>query len=390
MSYYEITDTRVRRIALALGVGLLLGILLYLAAGTRNNSAFFQGDFPAFYAAAEIVWSGRGTDLYDYALQQTLENRHWPGDQGFFIFPYPPFFALLLAPLAALSPLMAKALASAVLFAALFGALVLARKTSAFIHRHFLFSLAYLSTFVPLEMAIVGVQNTALSILCFGLVFWASQHGRPLLTGLFASLLLYKPQYGTILFLYLLGRGQRPELIGWGLGALVLYLLGTLVLGVSWPLAWLTAAIHFGEINFTINDYNMISLAGVSYWIAETTVGVGARGLPWGYLLSAILLLFSVWYVRRDATRFALAPYFVLLLAPQALFYDVAIAVYCLLRALRPNHPGDFKLLGGIWLYGIGALLLRNLVSFPLFNILLMAILWIHFSKLTKQPSHSS
>jgi hypothetical protein len=389
MPNFELTDARLRRITLALAIGLVLGVLLYLAAGKREESSFIGGDFPAFYAAAEIVWSGRGADLYDYKLQRELENRHWPDFSGnFYVYAYPPFFALLLSPLAALSPLVAEGLASALLFASLLAALALTREVSPFVRRHFLFSLIYLLTLVPLEISIVGVQNTALSILCFAFIHWASQTERPLLTGLGASLLLYKPQLGALLFLFLMSRGRREELMGWGFGALVLYLLGTLVLGAFWPLVWAQEAAHFGEINFTINDH-MITLAGVMYWIFENALGAGARGLPWAYALSTTILLLSILYARRDEKRFALVPYLVLFLSPQSLYYDLGIAVFCFLRDLRPGNTKDFMILGAIWLYSVTAFALRRSVSFPLFAVPLVAIFWIHFRRIREQALHS-
>lgn len=379
MSHEPINPARLNRITLGLGLGLLLGFGLYLLAGNRPESAFLRGDFPAFYAAAEIVWTGRGAELYDFALQQALENQHWPDFAGgYYIFPYPPFFALLLAPLAALPPLLAKALASGILLAACLGALLLARQSSAFVRQHFLFCLFYLLTFAPLQIAIVGVQNTALSLLCLALVFKARDAGRPLLMGLGAALLLYKPQFGVLVGCLLLGRGRRDEWIGWGLGALLLYLLGIRVLGPAWPLTWLQGATQFGDLNFTSNGHHMISLAGLLYWGGEVFLGSGARALPWAYLLSAGLLLLGVAYVRREEGRWALVPALVLLLSPQTLFYDVAIAVFFLLQDLRPGHPRDFSILAAIWLYGLLALMLRDLVNFPLFSLLLLAIGWLH------------
>ncbi len=383
MSPEPMNPARLNRITLGLGLGLLLGFGLYLLAGNRPESAFFRGDFPAFYAAAEIVWTGRGAELYDFALQQALENQHWPDFAGgYYIFPYPPFFALLLAPLAALPPLLAKALASGVLLVACLGALLLVRQSSAFVRQHFLFCLFYLLTFAPLQIAIVGVQNTALSLLCLALVFKARDAGRPLLMGLAAALLLYKPQFGVLIGCFLLGRGRWDELLGWGLGALLLYLLGILVLGPAWPLPWFQAATHFGDLNFTSNGHNMISLAGLLHWGGEVVLGSGARVLPWAYLLSAGLLLLGVAYVRRDERRWALVPALVLLLSPQTLFYDVAIALFFLLQDLRPGHPRDFLLLGAIWLYGLLALMLRDLVTFPLFSPLLLVISWIHVQRI--------
>lgn len=139
---YELTDARIQRLGWAFAVGLLISILLYLAFGEREQSALFRGDFQAFYAAAEIVWSGRGQELYDYALQREIQNRHWSDFEGqFYIYAYPPFFALALAPLAVLPPLAAKMLVSGILLACLIGALLLMRETSPFVQRHFVFVL---------------------------------------------------------------------------------------------------------------------------------------------------------------------------------------------------------------------------------------------------------
>jgi hypothetical protein len=385
MSNDKISEVRLRRITIALALGLSLGVLLYLAVGNRENAAFFQGDFPAFYAAAEIVWTGRGEELYDYALQRELETHHWPDFKGsFYIYPYPPFFALFLSPLASYSPLQAKAIASVFLFVALLGAMVLARRSSDFIRCHFLFALVYLLSFVPLQMAIAGDQNTTLSILCFALMYGAERKGLPFLTGMFASLLLYKPQFGGLVFIYLLVRGRRVELIGWGLGALLLYLFGTLVLGLSWPSIWFESATNFGNLNFTINNYNMISLAGVMYWLSDLVMGSGTQGLPWAYLISAVLLMFSAWYVRRNPKYFVLVPVLTLWLSPQTLFYDVSIALFYFLCELRPYNNSDFNLLAGIWFYGIMAFIFRDLVTFPLFSVLLLGILYFHFPKLVR------
>ncbi|HSO79431.1 MAG TPA: hypothetical protein VLQ88_04555, partial [Chromatiaceae bacterium] len=197
--------------------------------------------------------------------------------------------------------------------------------------------------------------------------------------------------FGVLIGCFLLGRGRRDELLGWGLGALLLYLLGILVLGPVWPLPWLQAATHFGDLNFTSNGHNMISLAGLLHWGGEVVLGSGARVLPWAYLLSAGLLLLGVAYVRRDERRWALVPALVLLLSPQTLFYDVAIALFFLLQDLRPGHPRDFLLLAAIWLYGILALMLRDLVTFPLFSLLLLAILGWHVQSIrARDPAPDS
>lgn len=388
MTTTALSAGRLRRVTLALAMGLLLGFMMYLVSGKREESAFYRGDFPAFYAAAEIVWSGRGDRLYDLDLQREVENHHWPDFHGgFFIFPYPPFFALLLAPLATLTPVTAKALASVILLGAFTVALLLARRASPFVRQHFAFVLVYLLSFAPLLIAIVGVQNTALSLLILALVYAADQAARPWLTGFAASLLLFKPQFGVLLFLFLLARGKTAELLGWALGALTLYLLGTLVLGLAWPFTWLQAASQFGVLNFTINGHNMISLAGLAYWGGETLWGNGAAILPWAYLVAGVLLLVSAWYVRGDDRRLVVAPALVLLLSPQTLFYDLAIAVFFLLQGLRPGNRQDILILAGLWLYGFVALMLRDTLTFPLSAPLLLAVLWLHVGRTGHQNS---
>jgi len=385
IAHYQMTDARIRRISVAIGVGVLLGAILYLAFGERNQSAFKRGDFPAFYAAAEIVWTGRGSELYEYNLQRDLENLYWPEFEGdFFIFAYPPFFALLISPLASLPPFTAKAVASALLLVFLLAAVFLARKATPFFDRHLAFSLLYLLTLVPLGASIIGVQNTALSILCFTLFYSAVPSQRPVLTGLSASLLLYKPQFGLLLFFYLVGRVRRQELIGWGIGAFLLYLLGVPVLGISWPWIWLQEAAQFGDINFTINNQNMISLAGVMYWGFTHWLDDGARGLPWAYAVSAILLLLSVHYIRARHERLVLVPYLVLFLAPQALFYDLGLAVFIFMQAMRPYRTKDFLLLGGLWLYSAVAMGLRDDIAFPLFTLPLLIMFWIHARRINE------
>ena len=388
----NVTHRRLARITLGLGLGLMLGVLLYLLKGEPAGSALFRGDFPAFYSAAELVWTGRGAELYDFDLQRELENRHWPDFGGsYYIFAYPPFFALLLAPLAALTPLAAKVVASLILFAALLGALLLLRRTSPFVREHFALVLVLLVTFAPLQMALFGVQNTSLTILLFTLVYWATREGYHGLAGFSAALLLYKPQFGALMLLFLLGRGQKTALLGWGLGALALYLLGILVQGPGWPLIWLRAATSFGDLNFTINAGNMISLAGLMYWIGEAWQGAGARLLPWAYGLAACLLLLAVGYMRRDPRRFVLAPHLVLWLSPQTLFYDVAVSLVCLVQDFRAGHRRDLAMFGLLWLYGMVALLLRDRVTFPLFSPLLLILLAIHLQRVRiMQPASAS
>jgi hypothetical protein len=227
--------------------------------------------------------------------------------------------------------------------------------------------------------SIVGVQNTALSIFVFAGFYRAIRGKHHFAAGLIASLLLYKPQFGALLLLFLIGRWRRAELLGWSLGALALYLAGTAVLGIEWPLVWLQEAKRFGDINFTINGQNMISLVGIIFWFSGAWLGDATAALAWGYGISVALLLASAWSIRDDESLLILAPYLVLFLSPQTLFYDLGIAAFTLLYSLRAGASRDFLFLATLWLYGSAAMVLRDTTSFPSFTIPLLVMAWVHY-----------
>jgi len=80
---YIATKDRLRRCSWAVLIGLLLAILLSSTLPIHNaSSSFVRGDFPAFYAAATIVASGQGRDLYDSDLQREIEHKSWPTMDG--------------------------------------------------------------------------------------------------------------------------------------------------------------------------------------------------------------------------------------------------------------------------------------------------------------------
>jgi hypothetical protein len=181
-------------------------------------------------------------------------------------------------------------------------------------------------------------------------------------------------------------RWRKNELIGWSFGALVLYALGILVLGPLWPLIWLQEAKVFGDINFMINGFNMISLAGLSYWLSGLLVGDGSFLLPLGYIASLAGLLISHLYFRANEKRLLLIPYCVLLFSPQTLFYDLGIAVFFYIQALGASQEKSFHLLALLWLYCSAAILLRYDTSAPLFLLPLLMLLWGHFRRIKSLP----
>lgn len=64
--------------------------------------AAWHDDFLCWYIGAKLAWSGNFRHMYDPAAQWSVQQTVLPGEPILSVFPRPPFFAALVAPLAAL------------------------------------------------------------------------------------------------------------------------------------------------------------------------------------------------------------------------------------------------------------------------------------------------
>jgi len=369
------------RVFWALFLGLILGFLLYLPFGDRHQANFFSGDFPAFYAAGYIVAQGWGHELYNYELQRNIENLFWPDFEGeMYIFAYPPYVATLLAPLGFLSPMVAKLIFNLLLFGALVWGLVLLRPFSSALRDDFRLSLLIAFTFAPVFSAVVGAQNTTLSILLYSGIMagLARKTGRgELVAGICAGLFLYKPQFAITVLPVVLILGGKRAFCGVAIVAFLYYLLGCIPQGFFWPLLWLEEATRFGNINFTINADRMISIVGAAYSAAYFLGITPEKGLPIGYLLSAgifiTLIVFAVLARKDELKRWQvlclLGPVMVLV-SPQSLYYDLGILVVSVLPFLNFERTRQIWEIAAFW--GLAAFLmpLRDVSEVPFFFML--------------------
>jgi len=89
--------------------GLALGLPLYLVAAHVWSFVLIapqfapRSDFRALYAGAYLAWNGESRQLYDFNLQEIIESERVSPEPSQLFFVNPPYFAALLAPLAALS-----------------------------------------------------------------------------------------------------------------------------------------------------------------------------------------------------------------------------------------------------------------------------------------------
>ena len=95
------TATNTRRISSWGAVFLMIAFWAVLA-GPLIRAAW-RDDFLCWYIGAKIAWSGDFHHMYDPSVQWSVQQQVLPEEPILSVFPRPPYFAALVAPLAALS-----------------------------------------------------------------------------------------------------------------------------------------------------------------------------------------------------------------------------------------------------------------------------------------------
>ncbi|MSR78354.1 MAG: DUF2029 domain-containing protein [Candidatus Omnitrophica bacterium] len=386
---------RIKRFSFAFVFALLIAIPIGYFFYPEQTKSLREGDFPAFYSAAVIVREGLGHQLYDVKLQRDIQNQHWPDPvSGVLYFAYPPYFALILSPLALFPPQTAKWVCA--FFMALFLALAI-RITSKFapiVKENPFAAAACCLGCAPIYVSLFAGQNTPLSMLCYALAVWSiglGNSGGDYACGLVLGLWLFKPQFPLILiFLLLLSRSWRV-IAGFLFIAILYYMMGVATSGPHWPINWYSSAQWFAEQDFYFNQNRMISIHGflraVGSWL-HLRPSIAMLVNFAGYGASAVLLswLGALFWkagrlkdieIKKEKLQFllCLSGPAMLLVSPHTLFYDLGIVCISLAGYLHLNSDAK-KWIFLIGMTGIACFtLLRESVPFqPLFIVLLTAL----------------
>jgi hypothetical protein len=346
------TRARVNRLCVALIIGTLIGIpLSYLQTKNNKNIAVIQtGDFLGFYTAAVMIHEGLGKKLYDYDLQYKVQFRSCPniGDHQYTPYPYPPFVALFLSPLARYSFQNAKWIFAGLMFFCLFLAILIGTRYAPILKKNYLATITFFLCFPPVLIGVVGAQTSALSMLFYAGAIGGLAQGTKrgeLICGICLGLWLFKPQYALIAIIFFVFSRSWRIVAAASVVGIIYYLIGAIVSGLSWPAEWLKTMPEHGAECFKINTYVMISLLGFvkacGAWISKKPVSVNLFDL-----VPSLLLFFWVaskfWAVGKlstsDAKKARLQRWLdltgpaILLISPQPVYYDFGI---CLLPCAK-------------------------------------------------------
>ncbi len=315
------------------GLGSLLFWVGYWFTFVRGN---LQGpDFFSFYSGARLFVLKGGSAVYDLALQKQFELQvipHPPGE--FVVLPYfhPPYYTLLIAPLAFLdyrAAYYAMAALNLVLAAAL--TVLLVRGSERIHGRAALVAAPLIAGFFPVFVTILQGQSDLVVLVPLAAAYTAWARGRIGWAGIFTGLALAKPQLLLLVpVLFITRRAWRAlagfavviaglgivSITGFGLGPVLGYVnaVGRWAIGGTLPTN--------GQIVYT--DTAVYSLRNVLEAVPGGGKGVALAIL---ILLLALVALSLSWRPDKPRLDFALAIAASLVLSPHQNVHDLALLV---------------------------------------------------------------
>lgn len=306
-------------VALALGLTLALGTLqAYEATGSDPGRPEIV-DFHPFRIAGRLALEGRFPDAYDVARMRALQSAEGGGRDVFLPFVYPPFFGLVMAPLALL-PVAPAFLLFAGATLALYRA-VLRRLAGPWSATAAL--AAAPSVLINLRIG----QNGLLTGGLVGLAALFALRGRGGAAGAVAGLLAFKPQLATGLALDFVLRWDRRALLTAVMVGALATALSVAVLGAGAVSGFRTALAYAGAF-MAAGAFPLHRMT--SLYACALSLGVSApAALLLHGLVAAAILMMAVGTGRCLDRRAAAGLCFMSTAFVSPYFYDYDLTVFC-------------------------------------------------------------
>jgi len=374
--------------------------VIVIAAGSGSDTASGRvgGDFPAFYSAGTIIADGNVDGLYDPAVQAAAQQDLLAGEEGFIMYPYAPYVAGAYAAFSGVPYRTAYVIHTALMVAALVGALTLIRPMVSVLDRWFSLILGAVATTYPIFVGTSGGQNTALTLLLLAAVWRALADDREAWAGVAIALLFFRPQYALpMLGLLFLGRHWRAVGTA-GIGAGVVFAVNAAIAGPGWLSTWIDGVRPLLEADAEVNAVNEIApmgflhaVLGVDSILAMIVSGVVSVGIA--------LALSWLWWTRGLdlGSRFALTAAGLPMLGFHTIYYDAGLMLFAVLLMLD-RRLIDVRVGIGIWAIGLIQLSKESLGASPLGPValvlfgLIIGKLWLNQAPASERvlPIHDS
>jgi hypothetical protein len=355
-------------------------ISVVMGSGSSTISGRLGGDFPAFYGAGRMVLEGSAEQLYDWGAQHDAQaGLHADEDAKFLAFAYPPFVALMYAPLAMLPFRLSYVLHTLLQGACLWGAIQLLCPMSARIRKYRFEAFVMALAFYPMLRAVIGAQNTALTALTLAIVWRGLHDRRDGIAGMGAGMLLFKPQFALpVLGLLLLLR--RPAiLVAAAVVGAVYYALGAALSGADWPVVWWQQVSVFHTQDQALNAVNSVGILG----FCEAVLGPGSEA---ALFVGAALTLGAVgcamwvwWHHERHplSLRMAVMVCAVVIVPPHSMFYDAGVLVLALAALAERHGRSALPALVALTALAVGGAGSQVFGANPLFVVTIAVAVWL-------------
>lgn len=329
-------------------------------------------DFTAYLTGAQIIKEGKGNLLYDLKsqlkTQQEIIQPFWSYEKGLLPFRYLPFVGVFFLPFTFFNLILGfKLFATFNLFLVILF-ILLSAKFFKNINQHKIWLLVPL-IFIPVFHTISLGQTSLILTLSLLLIYQSIKSKKPFTAGLLCGLLLFKPQYLTILpFLFLLTNNKQRFIFGILLSFLALLSISIWTSGLDTLLKYPSLVLSTETPFYGARAHQMFSL--------NTLLSSPALSLsPFKiFIINGLLYLFFLLiFIKRHKSvsfdqSFASATIFSLLFAIHVLSQDLVLLLVP--AYLMANHP--FILLFTLILISLSAAVLKG--GLAVLILLLLAI----------------
>lgn len=326
---------RLVRLGYAGAAGAGIGSLVFWAVSWFS---FIRGnlrgpDFFNFYAAAWLYVNRGAQAVYDLPAQRTVELQITGEDPSrFILLPYfhPPYYTLLIAPLADLDYRQAYYVMAAINVVLLVGLIALLVRTSVAIHgRAWLVAAPLIAGFFPIFVTVLQGQSDLVVLLPLAGAYAAWARGRLGWAGALSALALTKPQLLLLIpVLFLARRAWRAlasfaaVLVGLGVVSLAGFGFGPVLTYLNVVGVWAVTGRLPSTAGMVFSDPAVYSLRN----LLEAIPGGGkVVGLLILLLLLAFVALSLSWRPDKPRLDFALAIAASLVLSPHQNVHDLAL-----------------------------------------------------------------
>ncbi|MHB8688297.1 MAG: glycosyltransferase 87 family protein [Candidatus Dormibacteraceae bacterium] len=332
----RLTERR-RRLAYAAATGAGAGSLLVWAyfwiSLVRGN---LQGpDFVSFYSAARLYVLKGGSTVYDLAFQKQFELQIIPqSPDRFIVLPYfhPPYYTLLIAPLAALSYRQAYyAMAAFNVLLAVAMIIVLARNSVSIHGRAAIVAAALIAGFFPLFVTVLQGQSDLVVLLPLAAAYTAWAKGRHGWAGIFSALALAKPQLLLLIPVLFVARRAWRALAGFAGVVAALGFVSVIGFGVSAVLSYLGLVGAWAIGGKLPTNGQLVYTDTAAYSLRNILEAVPGVGKYIAFIVLVLLLVLAAlslsWRPDKPRLDFALAVAASLVLSPHQNVHDLALMV---------------------------------------------------------------